>query len=60
MPEAIWCGSGDESLTSTKVPATGVTNNLFSPFNRRCRIYSGFRFLLAHQVPPFKHVKDKI
>ena len=24
--------------------------------NRRCRIYSGFHFLLA----PFKHVKDKM
>ena len=30
------------------------------PFNRRCHIYSGFHFLLAHYVPPFKHVKDKM
>ena len=29
------------------------------PFNRRCGIYSGFHFLLAHYVPPFEHVKDK-
>ena len=29
-------------------------------FNRRCRIYSGFHFSLAHQVPHFKYVKDKI
>ena len=29
-------------------------------FNRRCRIYSGFHFLFAHQVPPFNHVKDKM
>ena len=28
--------------------------------NRRCRIYSGINFLLAHYVPPFKHVKDKM
>ena len=32
----------------------------FQPFNRRCRISSCFQFLLAHQVPPFKHVKDKM
>ena len=29
-------------------------------FNRRCRIYSGFHFLLAHYVPPFEYVKDKM
>ena len=28
--------------------------------NRRCRIYSGFHFLLAHYVPPFEYVKDKM
>ena len=27
---------------------------------QRCRIYSGFHFLLAHYVPPFEHVKDKM
>ena len=27
---------------------------------RRCRIYSGLPFLLAHYVPHFKHVKDKM
>ena len=31
----------------------------FNPFHRRCRIYLGFHFLLAHYVPSFKHVKDK-
>ena len=30
------------------------------PFNRWCRIYSGFHFLLAHQVPLFKYVKGKM
>ena len=31
------------------------------PFNRRCRIYSGFFILLfAHSVPLFQHVKDKM
>ena len=30
------------------------------PFNSRCRIYSGFHFLLAHTVTHFKHVKDKM
>ena len=29
-------------------------------FNRRCRIYSGFYFLLAHWLPHFKYVKDKM
>ena len=29
-------------------------------FNRRCRIYSGFHLLLAHYVPLFEHVKNKI
>ena len=35
-------------------------NDIHLPFNRRCRIYSGFHFLLAPYVPPFEHVKDKI
>ena len=32
----------------------------YYPFTRRCRIYSGFHFLLAHQVPHFNYVKDKM
>ena len=34
--------------------------NYVLPFNRRCRIYSGFHFLLAHKVPPFKHVEKNM
>ena len=30
------------------------------PFNRRCRIYLGSHFLLAHYVPHFKYVKDQM
>ena len=32
------------------------SNLYLLPFNRRCRIYSGFHFFLSHSVPPFKHV----
>ena len=42
----------------TQFPATNDKNfsYFFQPFNRRCRIYSGFHFLLAHYVPVFEHV----
>ena len=36
------------------------SKQLPEPFKRRCRIASGFHFLLALQVPRFKHVKDKM
>ena len=35
-------------------------NSALQPFDRRCRMYLGFIFLLALYVPPFKHVKDKM
>ena len=31
----------------------------FNPFNRRCRIYPGLYFLLAHQVPHFNMLEIK-
>ena len=42
----------------TQFPATNDKKylNFFQPFNRRCRIYSGFHFFLAHYVPVFEHV----
>ena len=46
-------------LGPTVRPIWPIFNNT-KPFNRRCRIYSGFYFLLAHYVPPFEHVKDKM
>ena len=36
-----------------------INSLLVLPFNRRCRIYSDFHFLLAHYLPPFEHVKIK-
>ena len=44
------------------IPDVGLTAGFPNPepFNRRCRIYLGFHFLLAHYVPPFEHVKDKM
>ena len=49
---------------TTKVMVVYITSLtprwLLQPFNRRCRIYAGFHYLLAHYVPLFKHVKDKI
>ena len=42
----------------TQCPQYG--NTVVQPFNRRCRIYSGFHFLLAQYVPHFKYVKDKM
>ena len=36
---------------STKQATTFSMSTMIEPFNRRCRIYSGFHFLLAHNVP---------
>ena len=37
-----------------------VGDHLFNPLTAGAALYSGFHFLLAHWVPHFKYVKDKM
>ena len=50
----------DEERGVPLLQVSSQTRQRHYNFNRRCRIYSGFQFLLAHLVPPFQHVENKM